>query len=680
MSLPGASRLAPGRVLLAVLLSVFAAVWQGASPVRAAAAPSGLTYVSTSTWTADPEAGRVHVVLNLRATSHTVDSTGRRYYYPGLQITVPAVAQDFEASSGEDPLKISVKSRSPYGVVLYVAFSSRLHSGESCSIELRFDIVDSGGSTDRDLRIGRDLLSFPVSAFGTPDTPGSSVTVVFPEGFNVQEEYGGLTRSIDGLGGALFKSGTLADATELNAWFTAVKPVSVEDFKTRFATVGPLQVTLRYWPDDPGWADQVERVLKNGYPVLRDLIGTGDPIGTSVIVEEASTIGTGGFNGLYNEAGGRIRISYFADASIILHELSHMWFNSSLSSDRWINEGFASYYAEQTVLRLGLPDHAPVLTAPLIKAATPLNEWVVVGTPDTATEAYLYGASLEVARQIADTAGQEGLAQVWAEIRSGKAPYQPLFGPKEELHFGPTEWRSLLDGLEETTGASYSGIWRRWVVDASQSPELDRRDQARTVYATAIKSTGGWDFSPEIRRALDDWRFDDAMGLMSRAGAILWQRARIEAMAAADGLEPPSTLRELFEGAEVAAAAREANDELEVLSAIADAEWAKANSKGAARVVGLLGSDPDADLAAARTAFSEGNLDEALTLAQGADSAWTRASEAGQVRILGAVFGLAGLLLLLAVRIWTQGKARATEATGAEKVGADSVARRSGDA
>ena len=113
--------------------------------------------------------------------------------------------------------------------------------------------------------------------------------------------------------------------------------------------------------DDVGWADEVEHVIRAGYPVLSEMIGLGDPIGTTLTVEEASGQDLG-FSGSYDLASGQVRISYFADPYVILHEMAHMWFNSDLVADRWIQEGFASYYAQQAVGRLGLPDHAPVLS------------------------------------------------------------------------------------------------------------------------------------------------------------------------------------------------------------------------------------------------------------------------------------------------------------------------------
>ena len=297
---------------------------------------------------------------------------------------------------------------------MYVPFGLRLYSGQSISFDLKFDLMDMGGSTDRDLRIGQDLVSFPVSAFGSQGTPGGWVTVIFPAGFIVQEQFGDLTSSVDASGDTVFSSGPVPDATALNAWFIASRTMPDTDFRVDQLTLGPLHVTLRYWSDDPGWADQVARVLQAGYPLLREMIGLGDPTTKTLTIEEATTQGIDGFSGEYDPTDSLAKVSYFADPVVILHEVAHMWFNDDLASDRWIDEGFASFYAEQAVLQLGLPDHAPALSASLMPAAIPLNDWTAAGTPDTATEAYLYGASLEVARRIVAIAGMDGMSQVWA--------------------------------------------------------------------------------------------------------------------------------------------------------------------------------------------------------------------------------------------------------------------------
>jgi len=323
------------RVLAAAAI-LFAGVstLQAAVPDRVAAAQTDLSFVSSTTWTADPAAARIHVQVALTATSHTVDTGSRRYFYDEIQLVLPPSASASVAMSATGvALPVTVQSASNSGVIVVVGLGQRLYSGQSGYVRLQFDLVDFGGSPDRDLRISRNLFSFPVWAFGSPGVPGSSVTVVFPSGFTVQEEFGGLTRSVFGSGEVVFSSGTLDDPTDLSAWFTAVQPVPQSDFRSRSVMIGPLHVALRYWADDPGWADRVELVLRAGYPILGELIGLGDPISTTLTVNEASTQEIGGFSGSYDQASGNVQISYFADPFVVLHEAAHMWFNGS--SGRW---------------------------------------------------------------------------------------------------------------------------------------------------------------------------------------------------------------------------------------------------------------------------------------------------------------------------------------------------------
>lgn len=664
------------RGAIAALMAAGALCIQWSSPATAMAAGPGLTFTSASTWTADPNAARVHVAVAVTATSHTVDQSLRDYYFPGMELTLPASTQGFTASAPDgQSMAVSVRSSTVYGVVLDVAFERRIYSGQSVSFELRFDLVDGGGSTDRDLRIDRDLMSFPVTAFGTQGTPGSSASVAFPAGFTVQQDFGELTRTTDGSNGAVFVTGPLPDATALNAWFTAARPVPASDFLERVTAVGHLQVTLRYWKDDPAWADQVERTLQAGYPILNEMIGLGGTASPAITIQEASSQSIAGFSGQYDLITNHVEVSYFADSFVLLHEIAHLWFSAGLATDRWIDEGFASYYAEQVVLQLGTPDHSPQLTSRLLASALPLNDWVGPDTPDSTTTAFMYAASIEMAKETAALAGLDGLRRVWSDIRANGTPYPPtagpISGPIANPSAGPTagaaaslvghgiDWRGLLDYLEQATGKSYESIWRKWVVDPSQAADLTLRTQARADYAGAIVAAGTWSLPPDIRQAMESWQFAEADGLIADARSVLSDSRQIALLAPMQGTTPPASLRVAFEGKSVEAASLEAQNELAALGAIAAARQAQVDSQGAARAVGLLGADPGADLAAAQNAFSQGDATKARSLADGARSAWAGANGSGQARILGGSAVAAALLLLLLAAIVSPRRAAA---------------------
>jgi hypothetical protein len=295
-----------------------------------------------------------------------------------------------------------------------------------------------------------------------------------------------------------------------------------------------------------------------------------------------------------------------------------------------------------------MPDHSPQLTDRLLPAKLPLNDWIGPDEPDSTATAYLYGASTDLARQTAALAGLDGLRRVWAEIRADRTPYQPAGGSIGNSWAGHgTDWRGLLDYLEQITGKSFVSLWRQWVVDPSQAVDLTLREQARAAYAGAIVAAGTWSLPPDIREAMETWQFARAEELIGDAKSVLADSQQIALLASVESLTPPTTLRAAFEGKSVAAAALEAHNELAALGAIAAARQGQVDSQGAARVVGLLGADPDADLAAAQKAFSQGDVVKAASLADSARSAWEGANGSGQARIIGGSALAAALLLLV---------------------------------
>jgi hypothetical protein len=146
---------------------------------------------------------------------------------------------------------------------------------------------------------------------------------------------------------------------------------------------------------------------------------------------------------------------------------------------------------------------------------------------------------------------------------------------------------------------------------------------------------------------METWQFARAEELIGDAKSVLADRQQIALLAPVESLTPPTTLRAAFEGKSVAAASLEARNELAALGAIVAARQGQMDSQGAARVVGLLGADPDADLAAAQKAFSQGDVVKAASLADSARSAWEGANGSGQARIIGGSALAAALLLLV---------------------------------
>jgi Flp pilus assembly protein TadD len=145
--------------------------------------------------------------------------------------------------------------------------------------------------------------------------------------------------------------------------------------------------------------------------------------------------------------------------------------------------------------------------------------------------------------------------------------------------------------------------------------------------------------------------------LITQARGILVQRDVIATEAAREQVAPPTTLKAAFEHSSILAAGGEAANELAVLQELSAAAQARTDSGGAARALGLLGADPQADLDSARNAFSSGDLGKSMSLATGARLAWQGANGAGQRRIFGSLCVLSGGLMLLGLFMWGRGNA-----------------------
>lgn len=644
-SCPRPARLA--LVLVAAVLGAGLLALAPAGAARVAAASSTLSLVTATRYDVQPDQHKVHVTVDATARATAVNDPIHAYYFTGISaFPVQPKTSGYAATVGGKAVAVSATKRTADYVLLAIQFGQNLNAGSSLAFRLQFDLVDPGGSPDRTLRISSSLVSFQAWAFAITDTPGSSVTVVFPAGYTAKQEAGALPApTTDASGITTFSSGPIAHPLGFYADMVADRPGAYDE---TILTVGQLAVTVRAWSDDPAWGKQVADLLGRGLPALTDLIGLGTPGFESLAVQESVSRSLGGYSGLFDPATGQIQVAYFAPPFVILHEAAHAWFNSRLATDRWIDEAFASYYAELAARALDLKVSPQRLTPELEKARVALNDWGALGRADRAVEDYAYAATLQLAELVGTRATPEGLAKVWTAVSDGLAAYQPVHAKTaEKTDQGPPDWRGLLDQLEERTGASFVDLWRTWVVSGDQAGLLDARAAARADYRSTLEAAGAWELPRPIRDALGAWQFPDATRLMVDARAVLAQRDAIARRAAAGDLIPPATLRTVFEQAtgSLASAAGEARDEAATLGAIEAATAASKPDHGLLGQVGLAGASPAADLTTARSSFEAGDLATARARAATARSAWDGAEATGRGRVLAA----AAILLLLLV-------------------------------
>jgi hypothetical protein len=651
----------------AALALAFSMAPLAANPPAAAAAGPSVTMVTTSTYDVLPAEHRVAVTVAITATSHLSDTVTRHFYSDRAYLAVIPTASKFHLSAAAGSPSVAVSSRSAAGTVLLLRFGSSLGAGRSLAMTLTFEIADPGGTPDRPLRISPSLVSFQAWAYGSDGVPGSRISVRLPKDYAVVIGRGPLTGPSDTPDGLVtFESGALPSPSTFVADILADRPGALVD-NVRQVDVGgqPVMLRLRSWPDDPAWRAQVADLLTPALPALAAEIGLPWRLAPELEVQEtlpksgggapAGGIGDAFDAAALDPAASRLDIAYIANATSILHGAAHAWFNGELVTDQWIADGFAALYAERAGLAMKVVVASPTMTAEALARAVPLNAW----SPGGPADAYAEAAALALAREIEAMVGDEALRAVWSDAANRLPAYQsppqaavpspgassPATAP--EVTPGPADWRTLLDLLEAHSSVSIDGLWRRWVVRPGDAALLDARAAARRKYDAVVSEAGAWTLPRSIREAMRAWQFEVADQELDAAASVLRQRDQVAAAARAAGLVPPSSLQAAFEGGDsLSGAAAEAVTELAVITTYAEAAATRPAAPDIPTRIGLLGTEPDADLAAAATAFAGGNLDDTLRLAAAAKATWLATPDVARGRIIsGALLGLAILLL-----------------------------------
>jgi hypothetical protein len=663
-----------GLVAIGLLVAVGLSVAPAAVPEVRAAAP-GLTIVSSASYDVQPEAHRVHVTLDLQLANRLHDSKTQRFYFDRAFLSVlPGTANHkLTWSGGGTPRAKVSKSTSTY-TVLELDLGARLYSGKSASYQLAFDIVDKGGAATRQVRVSPSLVSFPVWAFATDATPGSSVRVTFPAGFKVEVDQGDIgAPSTTSDGSVVLESGTLAKPLSFFAYLVADRPSDLASRSTTVDVGGTnVDLTIRSWPDDPAWSQRVGGLVERALPALSTQIGLPWPRQGGLEIREAVSRSTGGYAGLFDPAGGAVEVAYYASDTVVLHEAAHAWFNGGLLADRWANEAFASYYGLAVAPKLKVKVSGPALTNELQASRIPLNAWGPVGQVDPKSEAYAYAASLALAKAIVERAGDDAIRAVWSDAAAHVGAYQPAGATTPETVQGPPDWRGLLDLLEAHTGKSFDDLWRTWVARDTDDPLLDARAAARTRYDQVVGEANGWQLPRDVRDAMRAWRFDEATTMLTDAQTVLEQRATIEQQATAAGLTPPPTLKTAFEGpGGTAAASHEAAAELQAIAIYQAAAAAQPGDSDLLQTLGSVGSDPSGDLVRARTLFASGDLAGSTAAASAAGSTWVSAADIGRGRAVSiALLVLAVVFAVVLGLSWLRGRRRRAHVTmAAEDLG-----------
>ena len=245
------------------------------------------------------------------------------------------------------------------------------------------------------------------------------------------------------------------------------------------------------------------------------------------------------------------------------------------------------------------------------------------------------------------------LQAVWADAAGHVGAYQPPSGGTPETVAGAPDWRGLLDLLEAESGNRFDDLWRTWVARDEDLPLLDARAAARTRYDQVVGDAGDWTLPKPIRDAMRAWRFDDATRMLDEAergprparhDRDERRGGRPDAVAGAgDGVRGRRRLRRRH--------GRSRRRGHRDRRAIATPSPRDRPAPTRSPTLGLWGADPEATLAAARTAFEAGDLVGSAHAAEAAEATWTGATSIGQGRAISIAMLLAAILLAVILAI-----------------------------
>lgn len=647
------SRLGTAVVLLACTL-----VFAGARPARAL---DGLAVTSATTYRLDPDAGVVRARTELAFTNTTVDveenGTVKRRYFSAFTFPVPVGATSAAANTA-DGTALGITSNPIEGntsfVTYSVAFAAPLYAGEHLDVVVTYDIGGLAPRSPDPSRVNPAYVAF--TAYGVGDPGAASIRVEVPDSYDI-DTLGSDAQVTTADGITVYTADAIAQPDQFALFVSARDD---ERLTSSPVEVGDARFDLRSWPGDTEWQQFIGAQLTAGVPQLAELVGQPWPIADTVAVREAFTPYLYGYAGWFSAAENELEIGEDLDAEVVLHELSHAWFNTTWFDDRWVNEGLAQTYAAAAVTAAGgtpTPATPPAADDP---SRISLLEW---NQPDFvqgggAVETYGYAASYAIIQQIVDQIGLDGMRRVLAAVQADTIAYVGE-GPAEADGTATTDWRRLLDLVDElgpdTPGSGWSAqpMFADLVVTTDVLPQLDQRTTARAAYAQLVALGAGWTPPLAVRRAMADWNFELATTEMATATTALGLRDQIDAAAGQLGITLGDDERNAFESA---VDLSEVLDRLQGrLDTIALVQRAVARAHAPVDVlerVGLMGDDPEDDVDAALDALRAGDDTAARSAAQRLLDSYDDASSSGVQRtaVAAAALVLVAMLTGAAIR------------------------------
>ena len=629
----------------------------GASP---AGAEGDLRIEADAVYELNPEESRLEVTVEFVLTNQKPSTTSgyiiTQYYFDSYSVVLPDEAVDVVARDGRgrildvtDAVE-ELDEDGTMGRVLTMEFPRPVFYRGAQEIVLTFHLPGGEPRSESMVRANPAYAAFAAWAWG--DAGLSDVTIRIPPEYEVN--YGG--DDLESAEGEDFTTWFQTEVDNPDEWGVFFTARYDDALLSEVVEVEGLTITVRSWPGDDMWATRVADVVRRGLPALQEAVGLDFGDQTTLEMLEALDPSLLGYAGWYLSDEDVIEMGEDLDDHIILHEISHLWFNEDLFTERWITEGLAEEFAAHVVE--GIDGEAdPELGRanrpfPFPPISVPLNRWELPFTPpseddDVAKrEDYGYNASFWMVRTLREEIGEEAMRAVLSAAAADLAAYQDGTNPET---VSPTDgWWRFLDLLEEVGGSQRAtSLFREFVVSSEDLTLLDDRTEAREAYAALVAADTEWETPWLVRRLMGDWEFPVAAERIDVAMDVVGLRDQVATTAANLALDPPDELELAYEGAaepvDLDTAITIGETQLDSVNAVTAARTAVDASRGFFDNIGLIGENPETEYQEAADAFEASRHNDAEAEAAEVVAMIDNAGGVGTGRVLRT----AGVLVLL---------------------------------
>lgn len=633
-----------------------AAVLLGAPPAAAGPLPTaedftpGLRVEETVTYRPDLTASVIHVAHAITLTNESPDEVTstyiREFYFPEYAVPVLAGATNIAARrDGHGRLGVRVEPGDGFVSIAVVDLAPDLQYRQTQQISVTYDLPQQPPRSGAVAQVNQAFATFPV--FSSADPGLATVVVTLAEGLEV-DVVGSTMQTSTADGTVVHTASAIADPGEFFATVLARDDTALVSREVDYAD----GVRIQGWPGDTEWLDFTTDLAERGLPELEDTIGVPWPVSGRLDVIETVAPYVYGYAGWFDPTRRLIEVGDALDAHVILHEMTHAWFNQDLFDARWINEALADEFAALAMADLGLERPTPTAPDAASAVAVPLNEWVEpdLDAPDAAErEAYGYAASWTIGHALSAEIGVEALAAVVRDAAAGRSAYP---AGDDSAEGRAADWRGFLDLLAERGGSEQAEqLFRDLVVNPADLPLLDARTDARAEYGRVLAAADGWALPALVRDAMAAWDFDAATDDLPAVGQLLERRDVVADRLAGVGEELSTAVQRDFEQGSNLVALRRLMGGLEDASvALVDGVEAVDGANPLARL-GLLVVDAEGSVALARGALRDGDYGDAEEAAELATEQVGTATILGAAAVVGVVLlVVAAALIVRAVR------------------------------